>query len=252
MGEKHLRKESFASLLTLRHSSLRLMQERSMQFVQKNDPKAERASLKIWNLMVASRGGSEEKCPELNHAQFNIGLVECKISVDPDLSVDLFYELIRTWEIIEKHREEKKKNPEKYANTKKNKYKQSRGGGIGSNIGGGISQIAMKQIGGTSAYFMTPQQPAQIVVNEHDDPEVIKDVKKKEEEKDPPQKEKIKYIKKKFINRQYIKRMLRHINKNIKREHQIANPKKLKKSKLILVVFGKIFDAIQNGQEFDV
>jgi len=89
-------------------------------------------------------------------------------------------------------------------------------------------------------------------VNEHDDPEVIKDVKKKEEEKDPPQKEKIKYIKKKFINRQYIKRMLRHINKNIKREHQIANPKKLKKSKLILVVFGKIFDAIQNGQEFDV
>eukprot|EP00488_Nonionellina_sp_1-RS-2012_P001337 TRINITY_DN2145_c0_g1_i1.p2 TRINITY_DN2145_c0_g1~~TRINITY_DN2145_c0_g1_i1.p2 ORF type:complete len:102 (+),score=38.20 TRINITY_DN2145_c0_g1_i1:264-569(+) len=42
---------------------------------------------------------------------------------------------------------------------------------------------------------------------------------------DPPQKEKLKHIKKKFINRQYIKRMLRHINKNIKREHTIANPK---------------------------
>merc|ERR1712154_385793 len=47
-------------------------------------------------------------------------------------------------------------------------------------------------------------------------------------------------------------RMLRHINKNIKREQQIMNPKKLKKSKLLLVVFGKIFDAIQNEQAFDV
>merc|ERR1712207_114822 len=109
-------------------------------------------------LMTKNRENKET----LTHAQFNIALVDNQIKVDPDLSVDLFYELIRTWEIIEKHREEKKKNPEKYANTKKNKYKQSRGGGIGSNIGGGISQIAMKQIGGTSAYFMTPQQPAQI------------------------------------------------------------------------------------------
>eukprot|EP01084_Bolivina_argentea_P004851 9179_1 len=74
----------------------------------------------------------------------------------------------------------------------------------------------------------------------------------KKKEEDVPQKDKIKYIKKKKINRQYIKRMLRHINKNIKREHQIANPKKLKKSKLLLVVFGKIFDAIQNKQPFDV
>jgi len=45
---------------------------------------------------------------------------------------------------------------------------------------------------------------------------------------------------------------LRHINKNIKLEHQRANPKKLKKSKLLLVVFGKIFEAIQNEVPFDV
>ena len=43
------------------------MQERSMQFVQKNDPKAEKASIKIWNYLVKSRGGTEEACGELNH-----------------------------------------------------------------------------------------------------------------------------------------------------------------------------------------
>mmetsp|Transcript_54488 Transcript_54488/g.49045 ORF Transcript_54488/g.49045 Transcript_54488/m.49045 type:complete len:811 (-) Transcript_54488:91-2523(-) len=246
LKEKHLRKESFASLLTLRHSSLRLMQERSMQFVQKNDPKAERASIKIWNYLVKTKGGTEAACEELNHPQFNIALVDNDIQVDPDMSVDLFYELIRTWEIIEKHREDKKNNPEKYANSKKNKYKQSR---LGANA------FSMKQIGGSSALSSYMQQAQAVAngANEDDLPDAEDDEhKKKEEEKDPPQKEKIKYIKKKFINRQYIKRMLRHINKNIKREHQIANPKKLKKSKLLLVVFGKIFDAIQNQTPFDV
>ena len=94
LKEKHLRKESFASLLTLRHSSLRLMQARSMQFVQKNDPKAERTSIKIWNYLVKNRGGTEEACGELNHTQFNIGLNDNDIQVDPDMSVDLFYELM--------------------------------------------------------------------------------------------------------------------------------------------------------------
>merc|ERR1719273_2825825 len=121
--EKHLRKESFASLMTLRHSSLRLMEERSMQFVHKGDPKAEKASLKIWSLMIANRE-DKDTVTELTHAQFNIALVDNQVQVDPDMSVDLFYELIRTWEIIEKHREDKRNNPEKYANAKKNKYKQ--------------------------------------------------------------------------------------------------------------------------------
>eukprot|EP01084_Bolivina_argentea_P083172 150612_1 len=63
----------------------------------------------------------------------------------------------------------------------------------------------------------------------------------KKKEENVPQKDKIKYIKKeKLIHN--IHRMLKHINKNIKREHQIENPKKLKKSK-ILLVFCKIFDA---------
>eukprot|EP01083_Nonionella_stella_P285965 973323_1 len=217
LKEKHLRKESFASLLTLRHSSLRLMQERSMQFVQKNDPKADRASINIWNLLVRNRDDAQE----LTHTHFNIELVNNNIEVDPDLSVDLFYELIRTWEIIEKHREDKKNNPQKYAMTKKDKYKQSRGG-----------PMSIKAIGGSSAFGMIQQtleaenQLSQMKdITAHVDEE--KNGKKKEE--DVPQKDKIKYIKKKKINRQYIKRMLRHINKNIKREHQIANPKKLKK-----------------------
>ena len=115
--------------------------------------------------------------------------------------------------------------------------------------------MSIKTIGGSSALNTYMAQQVANVPNEDDLPDAEDDTdenKKKEEEKDPPQKEKIKYIKKKFINRQYIKRMLRHINKNIKREHQIANPKKLKKSKLLLVVFGKIFDAIQNQTPFDV
>merc|ERR1712154_216407 len=90
LKEKHLRKESFASLMTLRHSSLRLMEERSMQFVQKNDPKADKASLKIWNLMIANRE-DKDTCTELTHAQFNIAMMDNQISVDPDMSVDLFY-----------------------------------------------------------------------------------------------------------------------------------------------------------------
>jgi len=241
LKEKHLRKESFASLLTLRHSSLRLMEERSMQFVQKNDPKADKASLKIWNLMIANRE-DKDNVTQLTHAQFNIALVDNQISVDPDLSVDLFYELIRTWEIIEKHREDKRNNPEKYANAKKTKYKQSRGGN---------HALSMAAIGGSSAlqsYAAFNDATQQNTENEH----IEKEKKQKEDEADLPQKDKIKYIKKKGVNRGYIKRMLRHINKNIKAEHRIANPKKLKKSKLLLVVFGKIFDAIQNGQAFDV
>merc|ERR1719229_2067568 len=88
--------------------------------------------------MIAKREDAET-IKELSHAQFNIALVDNQISVDPDMSVDLFYELIRTWEIIEKHREDKKNNPEKYANAKKNKYKQSR------------AALSMAAIGGSSA-----------------------------------------------------------------------------------------------------
>jgi len=259
MKEKHLRKESFASLLTLRHSSLQLMQQRSTVFVQKSDPKAENASIEIWNYMVKTYGGSEEQCAELNHDQFNIALNDNNIQVDPDLSVDLFYELIRTWEIIEKHREEKKNHPEKYTKDKKSKYKQSRTLNT--------QQASIKAIGGSSA--LNKVKPIHVIQLSADDelPDmdaVVEELnnemneaggdekKKKEDEADLPQKDKIKYIKKKKINRQYIKRMLRHINKNIKREHQIANPKKLKKSKLILVVFSKIFEFIQKQQPFDV
>ena len=237
LKQKHLSEESFASLLTRQDASLRLGQERSVQFVQKNDPKAERASIKIWNYLVKNRGGTEEECPEINHKQFIIALNDNEIQVNPDMSVDLFYEIIRTWEIIEKHRQDKKNNPQKYANSTENKYKQSR---LNAN------QTSMKQIGGSSALNSYINQQQQ----QPDDEE--EENKKKEEEKDPAQKEKIKYIKSKCINRQYIKRMLRHVNKNIKREHQIANPKKLKKSKLLLVILGKIFDSIQNQQSFDV
>eukprot|EP01083_Nonionella_stella_P071819 193146_1 len=244
LKEKHLRKESFASLLTLRHSSLRLMQERSMNFVQKNDPKAEKASVKIWDLLVQNRPDDDKH--QLNHTQFNISLVDNHIQVDPDMSVDLFYELIRTWEIIEQHREEKKRNPQNYANSKKDKYKQSR-----------HAMNSIKAIGGSAAiggiHRHIAEQEAHMselaAVDEAHDSDKMK---KKDDAPDPPQKEKIKHIKKRYINRQYVKRILRHINKNIKREHQIANPKKLKKGKLLLVVFGKIFDAIQNGSEFDV
>eukprot|EP01084_Bolivina_argentea_P004853 9181_1 len=102
-----------------------MRQEGSVQFVQNNDPHAyaDSESTNIWNLLVENRNGADE----LNHIQFHIELVNNNIEVDPDLSVDLFYELIRTWEIIEKHREDKKNNPQKYAMTKKDKYKQSRG-----------------------------------------------------------------------------------------------------------------------------
>ena len=212
-----------------------------MQFVQKNDPKAEKASLKIWRLMIANRE-DKDTVTELTHAQFNIALVDTQIKVDPDLSVDLFYELIRTWEIIEKHREDKRNNPEKYANAKKNKYKQSRGG---------HHALSMAAIGGSSAL----NSYAALEKNANDqaaENEAVEKEKRREDEADLPQKDKIKYIKKKKVSRGYIKRMLRHINKNIKAEHRIANPKKMKKSKLLLVVFGKIFDAIQNEQPFDV
>jgi len=243
LKEKHLRKESFASLLTLRHSSLALMQTRSMNFTPQHDPKAETASISIWNFLVKNRDDAET-CAELNHAQFNIALVDNEIAVDPDMSVDLFYELIRTWEIIEAHREDKRLHPEKYA--KKSRYKQSKSASAAT----GSSGPSMKQIGGSSAFFMQPQSPASPVAEEaSSEPS---DSKKKEDEADLPQKDKIKYIKKRTINRQYIKRMLRHIAKNIKRVHQIAAPKKLKKSKLLLVVLGKIFDAVQNQQPFDV
>merc|ERR1712154_60861 len=167
LKEKHLRKESFASLLTLRHSSLRLMQERSMQFVQKNDPKAERASIKIWTLLTKNRENEQKE--KLNHAQFNIAMVDNAISIDPDLSVDLFYELIRTWEIIEKHREEKRSNPLKYKQDKyRNKDKQQ-----------------IKAIGGSSAFFM---EPALFQKVEDEDNEINNEIKEKSES-DLPQKD---------------------------------------------------------------
>jgi len=269
LREKHLRKESFASLLTLRHSSLRLMNERSQSFVKQHDPKSENASIEIWNLMVKSRGGSEQECPELNHDQFNIALMDNQIAVDPDMSVDLFYELIKTWEIIEKHREDKKNNPEQFNNAKRNKYKQSR-----MNLGATSGPMSMAAIGGSAALtaLLLAKGDSQ---NAPDDDDDIPDteeldvlhedaagdgvadaavVARQSEHKEEivPQKDKIKHIKKKKISRQFIKRMLRHINKNIKREHLIANPKKLKHSKLILVVFSKIFEAMQAQQAFDV
>ena len=285
--------------MTLRHSSLQLVQSRSMQFVRREDPKAEKASVQIWNLLVKDRGGSEEACSELNHAQFNICLDSIEITVDPDMSVDLFYELIRTWEIIEQHREDKRKNPEKYALRKKSKYKASRS--VGSEygyemplngptmgmIGGSMSMsFSFHKTGATMAAVNDEQEMETIpeptesakttgtaeTTNVNETETASKESKPtatatpKEEEKESakpkplnkdqeaelPQKDKIKYIKKRTINRQYIKRMLRHINKNIKLEHQRANPKKLKKSKLLLVVFGKIFEAIQNERAFDV
>jgi len=231
LKEKHLRKESMSSLLTLRHSSLALMQTRSMNFTPHHDPKAETASALIWDLLVANRDNKAD----LNHAQFNIALVDNNILVDVDMSVDLFYELIRTWEIIEAHREDKRVHPEKYA--KKSRYKQSKSaitvGGKGNN-----PNTASSAFFAQSTTETTPQ-PTEKKTDGID-------------EADLPQKDKIKYIKKKVISRAYIKRMLRHIAKNIKRVHQIAAPAKLKKSKLLLVVLGKMFDAMQNRQPFDV
>jgi len=285
LKEKHLRKESFASLMTLRHSSLRLAHSRSMQFVRREDPKAEKASVQIWDLLVKHRGGSEVACPELNHAQFNICLDSIEITVDPDMSVDLFYELIRTWEIIEQHRKDKRENPELYRSRKRKQYKESRSHASGLPTQG----PTMQQIGGTMSFSIetviaavTESDTAlsvqssmeehvdseneqndgnhgngppkmQSVEEKKDDTKPSKPTKmSKEEEADLPQKDKIKYIKKRTINRQFIKRMLRHINKNIRLEHQRTNPKKLKRSKLLLVIFAKIFDAIQNEQPFDV
>jgi len=287
LKEKHLRKESFASLMTLRHSSLQLVQSRSMQFVRREDPKAEKASVQIWNLLVKDRGGSEVACPELNHAQFNICCDSIDITIDPDMSVDLFYELIRTYEIIERHREDKRKNPEKYKSRKKSKYKESRSAGTamplnGPSMIGGIGSLSFSINGRMSS--INDEQETEVSPspkernqnqNEEENKESASTTEKetdsaskpkeeeqkedakprklsKEQEAELPQKDKIKYIKKRTINRQYIKRMLRHINKNITLQHQRSNPKKLKKSKLLLVVFGKIFEAIQNERPFDV
>jgi len=166
LKEKHLRKESFASLMTLRHSSLQLVQSRSMQFVRREDPKAEKASIQIWNLLVKDRGGSEALCPELNHAQFNICCDSIQITIDPDMSVDLFYELIRTFEIIEQHREDKRKNPEKYKSRKKSKYKESRGAGTGNQMP--LNGPTMGMIGGMGSLSFSFQRAMTAVDDEQE------------------------------------------------------------------------------------
>jgi len=60
--------------------------------------KLERETLEIWIKLIKSRAKSAKECPELNHAQFNICIMENQIKVDPDLSVTLFWMLITTYD----------------------------------------------------------------------------------------------------------------------------------------------------------
>eukprot|EP01083_Nonionella_stella_P015520 43436_1 len=85
----------------------------AMNFVQQNDPKAEEASVKIWDLLVQNL--PKDSKHQMNYKQFKICLLDNRIRVDPDMSVDLFYELIRMWDIIEHNRVEIKKQQYKQA-----------------------------------------------------------------------------------------------------------------------------------------
>ena len=201
--KKHLRRESKLKVRGKRESSLRLMRGRSLLLLDYS--KLERETLEIWIKLIKSRGTSAKECPQLNHAQFNICMMDNNIKIDPDLSVTLFWTLITLYE--------RKKQPKKSANL--------------------LSPREHTNNNNDDLKFPDTNNEEKELT---DDNKAIQG---------QIMKERAKKIKKAFITPKHIKYVIKSIEKNVLREDLIANPATLREKIRILVIFSKIFENIQ-------
>ena len=148
-----LKNESKQRVRGKRESSLRLMRGRSLLLLDYS--KLERETLEIWIKLIKSRGESAKECPQLNHAQFNICMMDNNIKIDPDLSVTLFWTLITVYERKKKPKQsanlltpidDSSSNNTKNDNKNDNSFPETKSYGNNSSGVGKITAIIMKDI----------------------------------------------------------------------------------------------------------
>jgi len=92
-----LRKESMNHLVAARKYQQKRFNSRSMIFV--GHDKIELAAQQVWNKFIGTKYADAK---EINHDQFNILLNDWKIEVDPNVSAEIYYEILLSAEEYDK------------------------------------------------------------------------------------------------------------------------------------------------------
>jgi len=100
--KKHLRKESMNHLAAARKDQQKRINSRSMIFTGYD--KIDMAAQQLWTKFLGTKYADAK---QINHDQFNILLNEWKIEVDPNVSAEIYLELLTSAEEFDKAEGEK-------------------------------------------------------------------------------------------------------------------------------------------------